>query len=184
VSVEVGANRVALFDTRGAAPAVKPLLARASYACFKYTRYHEDVPFELGFAPQTIRGGAIPLNGVAPPYDGCELEAAYGRTWPDRFHSHAAVEIAFTARARRFFADRAAARDIALFVRTRRHHGLAGIRAVAQTNAPLPPDTIGYVRTGTETTYVERSTTGRRFTIVVRADRVVRQNVRPLASVF
>jgi hypothetical protein len=184
VSVTVGVNRIASFATSGASPAVKPLLARASYACFKFTRYHETVPLELGFAPQAIRGSSIPLSGLAPPYDGCEVQAAYGRTWPDRFHSHAAVEIAFSARARRFFADRAAARDLALYVRSRRHHGLAGVRSIPSVGAPLPADTIGHVRAGVETTYVERSTTGRRFTVVVRANKIVRENVKPYALVF
>ena len=184
VSVAVGSNRIAAFTTSGASPAVKPLLPRASYVCFKFTRYHETVPLELGFAPQAIRGGSIPLSGLAPPYDGCEVQAAYGRTWPDRFHSHAVVEIAFSARARRFFADRAAARDLSLYVRSRKHHGLEGIRRIAAVTASLPPDTIGYVRAGAETTYVERSTTGRRFQVAVRGNRVVRENVKTYTLVF
>lgn len=187
VSITAGANGVAAFDLVRADARVKKLLAAPgrSLACFKFIRYHEHAPFEMGASGLGIaQDNRISLNGLRPPYDGCEVEGGYGHTWPDRNQSHSAVEIAFTPRARRFFADRAAARALALYVRTRRHHGLAGIRSVGSAGAPLPPDTIGYVRTGAETTYVERSTSGRRFTIVVRANKVVRENVKPLAFVF
>jgi hypothetical protein len=170
VNVTVGSNHVAIFDT---SRAVSPdVLRGASWGCFKFTHYHELAPFGVYYAPQARHGNAIDLNGLAAPYDGCEVQATYGRTWPDRFDSHAAVEIAFTARARRFFADRAAARDLALFVRTRKHHAVA------------LPSRIHLSRHGAETTFLERSPTGRAFSITLRGDHVVRQNVRPFTIVF
>lgn len=187
VTVTVGANRVAAFDLAGADATVRKLIASPGYslACFKFIRYHEDAPFEIGGERLGIaRGNRIALEGLAAPYDGCEVEGGYGHTWPDRNGSHSAVEIAFTPRARRFFADRAAARDLALYVRSRRHHGLGGIKAIASPSAPLPANTIGYVPSGTGTTYVERSTTGKRFEVTVRGAKVVRQNVKPYAFVF
>jgi hypothetical protein len=171
VTVTVGSNRVASFDTSRAAD--PDLLRGASWGCFKFTRYHEVAPFGIFYAAQARHGTAIDLNGVAAPYDGCEVQATYGRTWPDRLGSHAAVEIAFTARARRYFADRAAARDLALFVRARKHH-----------HAVAPPARIRIRRNGAETTFLERSPTGRAFSVTLRGSHVVRQNVRPFALVF
>ncbi len=187
VAVTVGANGVAAFDLGGADARVRQLVSSPGrmLACFKFIRYHEDAPFEMGATGLGIaQDDRISLHGLRAPYDGCEVEGGYGHTWPDRNRSHSAVEIPFTPRARRFFADRAAARDLALYVRTRKHHGLAGIRSIPSARARLPVDTIGYVRAGAATTYVERSTTGRRFAIVVRAGKVVRENVKPLALVF
>jgi hypothetical protein len=170
VSVTVGSNRVALFDTSGATTRVRTLIRRASYSCFRFIPYHEEVPFSMNYSPNAVRGHAIPLNGLAPPYDGCEIQGSYGHTWPDRKGSHSAVEIPFTARARAFFADRAAARDLGLFVTSRARN-------------PARPSRISVHRNGGSTTYVERSTTGRRFFVVVRDGKVVDENVRTLAAV-
>jgi hypothetical protein len=64
------------------------------------------------------------LSGVGTPVDGCDVQASIGRTWPDRLHDRAAVEIPLTAKGRGYFADRAAARDLALFVRSGRMQDL------------------------------------------------------------
>ena len=119
-TVVVGSNRVAKFDTSHIAAAVRPLIPNASYGCFRFMQYHQDAPAEFGFAPRTIIGSTIQISGLPTPYDGCEIQGSYGHLWPDSNGSHSAVEIAFTARGRHFFADRAAARDLALFVRSRR----------------------------------------------------------------
>jgi hypothetical protein len=141
-------------------------MRRAAWGCFKFTRYHQADPAGLGYEAQARHGNAIDLNGLRPPYDGCEIRATYGHTWPDRNGSHSAAEIAFTARGQRYFADRAAARDLALFIRTRKRHALD---ATARIEA---------LRQGDRTTYVEHSSTGRRFFVTLRGDRVVGQNVR------
>jgi hypothetical protein len=73
-----------------------------------------------GFAPKV----GFQLNGVGMPVDGCEVQASIGRTWPDRLHNRAAVEIPLTLAGRAYFDDRQAARDLALFVRSRRMHQL------------------------------------------------------------
>ena len=187
VTVTVGANRVAEFDLAGANASVRKLIASPGrgLACFKFVRYHEVAPFEMGGTGLGIaKGDRISLNGLPAPYDGCEVQGGYGHTWPDRNGSHSAVEIPFTARARHFFADRAAARDLALYVRSRAHHGLDGITALVSSTAPLPADTIGFVRGAAGTTYVERSTTGKRFAVTVLGTKVTRQNVKPYAFVF
>jgi hypothetical protein len=170
VSVTVGSNRIAVFDTTRATRTVRMLIRGASYGCFRFMRFHEETPFSAMVSPNAMRGNAILLNGLAPPYDGCEIQGAYGQAWPDRNRSHSAVEIAFTARGRAFFADRAAARDLGLFVTSRAH-------------TLTRPRRISVRRVGDATTYTERSTTGRRFFVVVRAGKVIDQNVRSLAAV-
>jgi hypothetical protein len=170
VSVTVGSNRIAVFEVSGATARVRTLIRRGSYGCFRFIRFHEETPFSMNFSPNAMRGHAIPLNGLAPPYDGCEIQGAYGHTWPDRNESHSAVEIPFTARARAFFADRAAARDLGLFVTSR-------ARNLAR------PSRISVHGAGGSATYTERSATGRRFYVVVRDGKVVDQNVRTLAAV-
>jgi hypothetical protein len=201
VVVVVGHNGVVNFDISGASAALQPLLRSASYACFRFMRYHQQSPAELGFAPQTIVDDTIRITGLPTPYDGCEIQGSYGHRWPDRNHSHSAVEIAFTPRATRFFADRAAARDLALFLRSRqmqrirrlsnapltaaitRRYGHA-ITHVPTTHANLAPDRIGYATSGKTTTFFENSTTGRHFVVVVAHGRIVSEKIKPFAFVF
>jgi hypothetical protein len=189
----------------GALPAtIRRLLAGqgVSYGCFRLTR-------EFGIF--TVRGfgvsGALrPSVGlrfatVGTPFDGCELQGGYGHTWPDPLRSHSAAEIAFTQAERRFFADCAAARDLALFVRSRRMHRLrklTGRRLVSSLlatygnnitrlpslSAQLRPNRIGYVPTPLGVNFAEWSPTGRRFTITVTHGKIVRQDLKPYAFVF
>jgi hypothetical protein len=201
VSVIAGHNGVVRFDISSAPARVQALIQNASYACFRYMRYHEDVPAELGFAPQAMSGTAIRIFGLPTPYDGCEIQGSYGHTWPDRNHNHSAVEIPFDARAARFFADRAAARDLALFLRSREMQKLRRLEssalssaltrrygsAIAHRRSPtsrLPVGKIGYVTSGSTSTFFEYSSTGRRFFVRVQAGRILEQNVKPLAFVF
>jgi hypothetical protein len=203
VTVVAGRNGVAVFDTSGATPATARLIAgrRVDYACFSFMRYHENAPAELGALRTTLPRVAIRSFGLPTPFDGCEIRGGYGHRWPDRNGSHGAVEIAFTARGRRFFADRAAARDLALFVRSRELHRirkLAGVeleRALTaryggavdrlpNARSPLPAGRVGYAATADGATFVENSTSGRRFFVTVAGGKIVRQNVKPLGFVF
>jgi hypothetical protein len=144
---------------------------------------------------------SLRIFGLPTPYDGCEIEGSYGHRWPDRFRSHSPVEVAFTARGRRFFADRAAARDLALFVRSRqvqRIRRLGGgalasalsgryggrIMRLGLVGAPLGAGRIGYAVRAGGASFVERSTTGRRFVVTVSHGRIVDENVNSLALAF
>jgi hypothetical protein len=164
VSVIVGANGIAEFHV------ANPALRGASWGCLRFMRYHRTTPFELGYAAQAIRGDRIALNGMGAPVDGCEVQGTYGHVWPDPHGYHSAVEIAFTAQGRRFFADRAAARELALYMRWSKHH----------PNAPTTGLTV--TRRGPTTTYSVRSASGKRFFVTVRGGRIVRENVRPYAG--
>lgn len=163
VTVVVGANGIAEFTTSD------PKLRASSWACFSFMRYHEATPLELGYAPQA-HGDRIDLGGLKTPVDGCEVQSGRGHTWPDPYGYHAAVEIPFTARGRRWLADRAATRELALFVRWRMHHPDA------------KPTGIHVAHRGGATVYSVRSTTGKIFAVTLQGRKVVRENVTGYAG--
>lgn len=76
-----------------------------------------------------------PGGGPRPPFDLCMLRGTYGRRWNDSRGVHEAVEVAFTPHGRRFFAEQAAARDLALFVRS---PAMRRIRGAIRTNGVNP----------------------------------------------
>jgi hypothetical protein len=59
-------------------------------------------------------------HDVPPPYDGCELSGLYGHRWNDPYGTRALAEIPLSEAGRHFFNNRAAARDLVYFLRTRR----------------------------------------------------------------
>lgn len=204
VSVVVGKNNVAVFDTSDATPSVRRLIAgrQVGYHCYRRLPYH-TTPVSLGGSLTTFGSVAIRMQGqgVRPPYLGCDIQGTYGHTWPDRLGGHSAVELPLSPAGRRFFEDRAAARDLALFVRSRTMHEtrkLSGpalrqaIRkhygaAIAELGTPgeTPANgQIGYTTQGDTTTFVKQSTTGRRFFVRIVDGHIKAQNVKPLAFVF
>jgi hypothetical protein len=204
VSVVAGHNGVAVFETSAAPPAVQALIngRQANYTCLLRVPYHGE-PIDLGAYRTTVARVAIKIagSGVRPPFLGCEIQGVYGHTWPDRLHGHSAVEIAFNAAGARFFQDRATARDLALFVRSKAMHTIrklsgaaldqqlrqrygSAIIKLAANSSPLPTNRIGYTSSGTTTTFVEHSSTGRHFYVRITNGRINSQNVRPLAFVF
>jgi hypothetical protein len=124
--------------------------------------------------------------------DGCDIEAPIGHTWPDRLDNHAAAEIPLTAAGRAYFADRAAARDLALFVRFRKVQTLRKELA-AQAKAAIEP---GYGRplaksrlritvvSPTTLRFTERSATGKEFQVTVQNGRITSQNLKPYDFAF
>jgi hypothetical protein len=203
VTVVAGHNGVVVFDTSHATPAVRALISGrgVGYGCFKRIPYNSE-PVDLTFVRTTLDRVAIRQQGVmSPPFLGCDIQGSYGHLWPDRNHSHSAFEVAFTPAGRRFLADRAAARDLALFVRSRSMHSIrklsgdalgkavrgrygAQIVRLSSAASSLPPNRIGYATNGATTTFVERSPTGRRFYVRATDGRIRGENVRPLAFVF
>ena len=127
-------------------------------------QYHGVIPFGSNFGPHGTR---IELWGLTPPVDGCEVERSNGHVWPDPQGYHAAAEIAFTAPARRYFADRAAARKLSLFIHWLRRHDR------------VPTTGIAVARHGATTTYSVRSTTGRVFRVTLQARKIVAENLGP-----
>jgi len=127
----------------------------------------------------------VHVNGVQTPFDGCELSGEGGHRWPDHFASHAPVELPLTPAGRRWFAERATARDLALFVRSRRMHelrretGAALVRDLRATYPSLARSRIRYRLTATGAVFSEG-----RFRVVVSRGRIVKQNLKPYALVF
>jgi hypothetical protein len=192
--VEVGHNGAVQFTQIGQTPILEELVGRsAGFGCFRLTK-------EFGIF--TVRGLSqegklapkvgFELNGVGRPVDGCEVQASIGHVWPDRLHNRAAVEIPLTAAGRRFFVDRAAARDLALFVRSRRMHQLRrepaarakrDIEAAYGRNLAQSPIRVAVIN-ATTLQFSETSPTGRRFQVTVKHGRISDQNLRPLGFVF
>ena len=200
VSVTAGANGVVVFDASRIDPHARALIGRSLGAgCFKLT--HEFGIFdarELLFSGRFASAFAVRIFGLSHPWDGCEIQGSYGHRWPDRNSSHSAVEIALTDKGRGYFADRAAARDLALFVRSakiqriRKLTGAALVRGLAPypivrlgSTAENPPlGKIGYATTANGVTFVERSASGHRFVVEVRNRRIVGKKLEPYAFVF
>jgi hypothetical protein len=192
--VIVGHNGSVQFTQTGATPILKELVGKsAGFSCFRLTTEFGIFSSRgLGqggrFAPKV----GFTLNGVGTPVDGCEVQASIGRSWPDRLHNRAAVEIPLTAKGRAFFTDRATARDLALFVRSRRMHTLRKEPA-AQAKADIQdtygkqlarsPITITVVDPAT-LRFTERSGTGKLFAIIVHDGRIKTQNLKPYGFVF
>jgi hypothetical protein len=150
----------------------------------------------------TQRVGPPPLHA---PYDGCEIGGFYGHRWNDAWGTRDAVEISLTVRGRHFFNDRAAARDLAYFVRSRRvqqqirlsaapQAGLAWYLRrfpgrIVQLHSPsvrVARNVIG-VWIGPRTiVFTATSSTGRRFFVVAKRGsyRLPQKNLGDLAFVF
>ena len=199
VTVTAGHNGVVVFDTTDVSPAVRKLIDHNAngYGCFKRLPYH-SAPVTVTSSRTFAKRVAIQLDGVmSPPYMGCVIEGTYGHRWPDRNGNHSAVEIALVPAAKTFFTDRAAARDLALFVRSRTMHAVRKLTGAALSDAlrrdygdqivagaSPPVGRIGYTTVGATTTFVERSPTGRRFFISFVNGRLHDQNLKPYAYPF
>jgi hypothetical protein len=77
-----------------------------------------------------------PATEARPPFAGCFVSGSYGRRWDDPRGQHAPAEIAFTETARRFFDERAVARDLALFSRSPK---LKTLRRAMKNGSAAPP---------------------------------------------
>lgn len=195
-TVVAGANGAVQFTQTRETAATRRLDGRGmSIGCFRLTRefgiFTNRSLFYGERLFQAMRPMGFQLHGVGTPFDGCEIEGSAGHFWPDVNGSHSAVEIPFTAAGRQFFSDRAAARDLALFVRARR---VQTIRREAPAQArrdlyaaygsALRRNAIRISTDGSQLTFSERSATGKLFEVVLHNGRIVRKNVEPYAFVF
>lgn len=198
VAVVAGKNGAVVIDVSRAEERVRALIGRgAGWDCFSFFGpYHLSDPAGIGMSlPNGVEKNGLRMLGIPAPFAGCEVTGTYGRRWPDRFHSHEAVEIAFTTRARTYFADRAAARDLALFVQLLRIRGIRGLSGDALDSAissefgtkvahlssvfsSLAPGDVGFVDRSGGAAYIEHSTTGRRFSVTIESGKIVAQNLR------
>jgi hypothetical protein len=202
VKVEVGSNGVVVVDGTAIEPRARKLVGgrRIGINCFVLSANHRQTRTAGVSAPwqPTI---AFVVHGFKPPFDGCELQGSYGHRWRDQYGTHSAVEVALTPRAHRYFANRAAARDLALFVRSRktqqirknigpdliaalrREYGSAVV-VLTSKNATAPVGAVGVWASGSRTIFSEKSTVGVRFFVELENGKIVKESVRGLAFVF
>ena len=177
--------------------------------CFKFVRvagktFSRGVGVSRPFA-SVVGGdlGAPPWGpDFAAPFDGCTITGMYGHTWNDAHGFHDAVEIPLTPAGRRYFVERAVARDIAWLARARVFHDVRYARqplsaaAVARRLAPRvvpmrgpseapPVGRLGlWIGPSRRVVLVERAPTGRRFYLELRRGVIYRTNLGDLTGVI
>lgn len=177
---------------------------RINLGCFKLVtvggrEYSSAVGVSTRFAP-TVRTGLSPLGrSFGTPFDGCTVAGSYGHTWNDAHGTHDTVEIPLTPKGRRFYAERAAARDISWLARasifreiryaqrppsTKEVARRLGNHVVPLASAGETPP-IGklgvWVGDPRRIVLVERATTGRRLYLEIRRGVIYRTNLAGLA---
>ncbi|HEY7707172.1 MAG TPA: hypothetical protein VH968_08405 [Gaiellaceae bacterium] len=185
----------ARFDTRAMEPGLQRLLPeRLQTRCFRVagdavtSGAYGNVP-KSGVQQAALlaqpQGGRIPV--ARPPFDACELGGGFGRNWLPRYEWHWPLEIGLTTRGRRWFDDRAAARELAHFVR---NGARRRARAAMRQGSPAPPAArlldparpdIRVTSGGNRFTASLRSPSGRRFFVEIDGGNVLRSNTRTLA---
>jgi hypothetical protein len=219
VSLSVYAPGRAVFDLTHASANVRRQLRapRIEPGCVKARLIKGQWKAEDVFGPTTsfarriqVDLGSVTIppgpSGVQfrAPYDGCEIGGLYGHRWNDAFGTRDALEIWLTVRGRHFFNDRAAARDLAYFVRSRRVHQIrlsatprvgldwfvrrypGRVVAMAKPTEQVPRHVVGFW-IGRETiTFTVTSSTHRRFFVVARRGtyKLPLKNLGDLAFVF
>jgi hypothetical protein len=204
VTLRIYPPGVAVVDTRRMERSLQSSLPETlSWHCFRVLRRDSY--------PQSGGSGPIPRSGVKtavvfaspsrrnrrrapvplrPPYDGCELGTGYGRNWLPRFDWHGPLEITLTERGGRYFEERAAARELAHFVRNGARRQ-ARIRMKAGADAPSAERLsdpgrpyISVTSTGDRFRASLTAPTGRGFYIEIVRGRIGPKNVGlPLAFV-
>jgi hypothetical protein len=147
------------------------------------------------------------MSTPAPPYDECSVRGHYGRRWDEHVGYHNAVEVPFNPLAERFFAEQAAARRLAYFVRSpkmleiRRALKAGGVApsaaaivsrfdasvvALSSRDETPPPDKVGVWSDGSQTIVAaERADDGRRIYVTLTdGRRRGPRNTDELAFVF
>lgn len=214
VRVHVFAPATAIFDLRRIERTPRRLVSGPHglmYGCLKArlrrgiwhtseSMLYRSLKPRLRFA--SSRSGQAPH--AAAPYDGCELGGLYGHRWNDAFGTRSAVEVWLTVRGRHFFNDRAAARDLAYFVRSRRVHQIrlsatprvglewfvrrypGRVVELARPSGRVPKDVVGFWIGPRTIVFTVTSSTKRRFFVVAKraSFKLPSKNLGDLAFAF
>jgi hypothetical protein len=216
VAVDVYAPGSAVFNLSHTDPAALRLIsgpAGPNFGCLRVRFFHgrwlaDEHETGRTFAGRVrvdfVGGPDEAIYRLPAPYDGCEIGGLYGRRWNDAYGTRNAVEIPLTPAGRTFFNDRAAARDLAYFVRSGRVQRIRlsasprpGLEALARRYPQrvvelqredqfAPEDKIGFwIGPGT-IRFTTTSSTGRRLFVVAkrRTLKLPSQNLGDLAFVF
>jgi hypothetical protein len=210
VRVAVYASGTSVFDLRRIEPTPRRLLTGPSgllFGCLKATvRRGLWRTSEYTLTGRFRRRLVFRYGHFKPPYDGCELGGLYGHRWDDAFGTRTAIEIWLTANGRHFFNDRAAARDLAYFVRSgvgqrirlsddprpplqdlvQRYRVRRRFVELRSPNGRAPEDAIGFWIGAKTIVFTTTSSTKRRFYVVaVRGTlKLPSHNLGDLALVF
>lgn len=198
VTVVVFEGGGARFDTRGMEPALQRAMPNQLQArCFKLMGRDRTSNGAYGTAPKDgVRSIALlaqPQHGRVPvasgPFDACELGGMFGRNWLPRFDWHWPLEIGLTARGRRWFEERAAARELGHFVRNgprklTRQAMKRGepARPVETLRDPARPE-ITVAASANGFTASLTASSGRRFFVEIDRGRIGRTNAKGLAFI-
>jgi hypothetical protein len=143
-----------------------------------------------------------PDRTLRAPFEGCAATGTYGHAWNDAHGTHDAVEVPLTARGRRFFAERAVARDIAWLARARVFRDIRYAkgplsaqdvarrlrRRVVPLHSPDETPPVGSLGVWTgeprRIVLVERATTGRRLLLEIRNGLIYRANFLGLTQIL
>jgi hypothetical protein len=181
-------------------PAVETLLeskdGRITPGCFKLVKVGNRVyPSGVGVTRSFSTVMRTRLFGAAGPFDGCTVGAMYGHSWNDAHGTHDLVEVPLTPKGRRYFVERAVARDIAWLARSRVFKAVryaqqpftsaSAADYLAERVDPLagPDATPALGRLGIwlgpnrRVVLVERAPTGRRFFLELRRGLIYRTNL-------
>jgi hypothetical protein len=146
------------------------------------------------------------VSTPAQPFDECSVRGHYGRRWDEHVGYHNAVEVPFNAEAERFFAEQAAARRLAYFVRSPKMHEIrealkaggntpstaeiasrfdSSVVALTDRGQLPPPGKVG-VWSDERGTIVasERADDGRRIYVTLVQGKLGTRNTQELAFVF
>jgi hypothetical protein len=145
-------------------------------------------------------------GAASPPFDACSIRGHYGRRWDEHVGYHNAVEFPFNATAKRFFAEQAAARRVAYFVRgpkmkeVRRALKAGGaapsstaiasrfdssVVALSASDESPPSGKVGVWSDRKDTIVAaERADDGRRMYVTLQRGRIGPHNLHTLAFVF
>ena len=224
VSVDVYRSGIVVFRFDPTSRLYRQLQGtRVSVSCLTFDSVSPWEPNQSGFSnrtfaetvqvifsdttrPQPPYATVDPATEAKPPFDGCLVSGSYGRRWNDPRSQHSPAEIAFTADGKRFFDERAVARDLALFVRSPKlaaarralkqggdapaasalTRGLpARVLALAERGRLPAAGEIGVWSDRRDTIEVSaRSSAGKRLFIELRGGRIARHNLEGLAFVF
>jgi hypothetical protein len=158
---------------------------------------------QVDLAPTSAPPGAVGAR-LRVPYDGCEIGGLYGHRWNDAWGTRDAVEVWLTVRGRHFFNDRAAARDLAYFVRSGRVQKIRisatprpelerfvkryprRVVQMGRSSGRVPKHVIGFWIGPRTIVFTTTSPTGRRLFVVAKRGtlRLPSKNLGDLAFVF
>lgn len=127
-----------LIRPRTTDPRIPISCANVAYGAGRWEELGSGAYGDFGLEMRTFVASARFRHGGAwPPFDACSVRGTYGQRWNDARGMHDSVEFPLTRLGHRYFAERAAARDLALFMRTPE---MRAIRKAMTRRVPTAPE--------------------------------------------